>query len=384
MTKSFVLFPTLMGAVVKGAFNSLEFKHNDNISDSVPNPTNSNPFSIQSVLEQPNPISFMKSIYQYLLNWMKYHDPNRLPISSNTDGVTFSLSNYDFFFTSFNLIVYLMFTVLVYFIIIGFVLFSVTYFNKSVSHVDKVGQSLQKMKKILGVDITSAIGKMILILKVILVLVFMLAIAFSTYLSIYYHLPLDVAKDLNFSKISQLNKPTDYLIGYFSGGIPYHYIQKISGLVIICILGFYRTYILINPLQCNKFIKVVIVFAYVNIVNFVSQFILSLIETDNKGMTFMKLFSKCNISIDLVFYSFVIIIISIVAQYILFLSKEKAVSKCNWSYNSDKELFYNIMDISLKIVTSMAFFGLFQGALFVHSIPGDTYNIYSLLIFYSF
>lgn len=139
---------------------------------------------------------------------MKYHDPNRLPISSNTDEITFDLSNYNFFFTSFNLIVYLMFTVLVYFIIIGFGLFSVIYFNKAVSRVDKVGQFLQKMKEILGVDITSAIGKMILILKVILVLVFMLAIAFSTYLYIYYHLPLDIAKDLNFSKISQLNKTT--------------------------------------------------------------------------------------------------------------------------------------------------------------------------------
>lgn len=81
------------------------------------------------------------------------------------------------------------------------------------------------------------------------------------------------------------------------------------GLVTISILGIYRTYILINPLQCNKFIKVIIAFTYVNIVNFVSQFILSLVETDNKGMTFIKLFSKSNISIDLVFYSFVIAII---------------------------------------------------------------------------
>lgn len=103
-------------------------------------------------------------------------------------------------------------------------------------------------------------------------------------------------------------------------------------------------------------------------------------------MTFMKLFSKCNISIDLVFYSFVIAIISIVAQYILFFSKEKAVSKCNWPYNSNKELFYNVLNIFLKIATSMAFFSLYQGVLFlfVHYIPGDVYDIYSLLIFYSF
>ena len=160
------------------------------------------------------------------------------------------------------------------------------------------------------------------------------------------------------------------------------------------VVGIYRSYVLVNPLKCTKYVKLVVILISTNFVSLTTTFITNIVTKDKEGVTFIKLFSNCNFSIDLVFYSFVIAIISgpnkiedfitFVAQYILFLSKEKAVSKCNWPYNSNKELFYNVLNISLKIVTSMAFFGLYQGALFVHYIPGDTYDIYLLLIFYSF
>ena len=107
------------------------------------------------------------------------------------------------------------------------------------------------------------------------------------------------------------------------------------------------------------------------------------------GKKWLELFNKCNNSIDLVFYSFVIAILSSVIHYILFYNKEKSVTKSalfleNKEYPRVAQIydFYsgaqNILSIFFKLVTSTALFGVFQGSLFlfVAYIPGNTYDIY--------
>ena len=320
----------------------------------------------------------MEAIYQYLLDWMKHHGSNRLP--SNTDGIVFDLSSYNLLFTSFNLIVYLMFTAVLYSIFIGFVQLSLKYIKNILSEVvNRNGL----------VYITSAMEKMIVITKVLLVLVFVFTMTCSVFLYIYYHLPVDVAKHLNSTMITQYGKSMDYTIGYYTVGISFYYLQKFFTIVITSILGFYRTYALIKPLECSSYLKIAIVFLSVNFVSFVTQFITSMVAIEKTGLTFMELFNKCNNSIDLVFYSFVIAILSSVIHYILFYNKEKSVTNSalfleNKEYPRVAQIydFYsgaqNILSIFFKLVTSTALFGVFQGSLFlfVAYIPGNTYDIY--------
>lgn len=207
--------------------------HNSNSGNNTNSNVNSgNPdYSVHSSLEEGDSISnFMVSIYQFLLGWMKDHDPNRLP--SNTDGIVFDLSSYNFLFTSFNLIVYLMFTAVLYYIFIGFVQLSLKYFNNILSEIGNRNGV---------VYISSAMEKMIVITKVMLVLVFVFTMTCSVFLYIYYHLPVDLAKHLNSTMITQYSKSTDYTIGYYTVGISFYYFQKFYTIVITCILGFYRT-----------------------------------------------------------------------------------------------------------------------------------------------
>lgn len=298
---------------------------------------------------------------------MKHHDPDRLP--PNTDGIVFDLSGYNFFFTSFNLIVYLMFTAVLYYIIIGFVQLSLKYFNNILSRLGNPNGLIY---------ISPAMEKMIVITKVMLILVFVFTMTCSVSLYIYYHLPVDVAKHLNSTMISAYGKSTDYTIGYFMLGIYFQYCQKFYTFIITCILGIYRTYALIKPLECNKYLKIAVVFISVNFISFVTQFITNIVAIDKIGLTFMELFNKCNNSIDLVFYSFVIAILSSVIQYLFLFNKEKIVSKSALFIENKQYPFYNILIIFLKLVTSMALFGVFQGSLFLYVafIPGDTYGIY--------
>lgn len=281
-------------------------RYSNSTSSTASNANSINPnYPIHSSLEKEDSIfSFLVSIYEYLLGWMNHHDPNRL--SSNIDGTMFDLSNYNFFFTSFNLIVYLMFTAVLYYIFIGFVQLSLKYFKNIVSRISNSNGVVYT---------TSVMGKMIVVIEVMLIMVFVFGMACSVVLYIYYHLPIEVAKHLNSTMTTKVNKSTDYTIGYSIGGVSFYYSQKFLTFVIACILGFYRTFVLIKPLECHKYTKIAIVFLSVNFVSFVTQFITNMVALNSIGLTFIELFNKCNNGIDLVFYSFVTVILSSVIQY---------------------------------------------------------------------
>lgn len=272
---------------------------------------------------------------------MKHHDSNRLP--SNTDGTMFDLSNYNFFFTSFNLIVYLMFTAVLYYIFIGFVQLSLKYYNNIVSRITNFNSVVYT---------TSVMDKILVVTKVMLILVFVFGMACSLVLYIYYHLPIEIAKHLNSTMITKVNKSTDYAIGYSTAGVSFYYTQKFSTFVITMILGFYRTYMLIKPLECAKYTKIVIVIISVNFVAFVTKLITNIVALNSTALTFVELFNKCNNGIDLVFYSFVTAILSSVIQYFFLLYKEG--SKSALFTENERYTVYDILTIFLKLVTSLA------------------------------
>ena len=328
-----------------------------------------------SPLEEGN--SLLGCFYQFLLDWMKSHEPGRLAPNTNTNGILFDFSNYDFFFTSFNLIVYLMYTAVLYYITIGIMYISVKYLIKIMSRGSKVYESIN-----LGsnnqfiVYLESGLQKMVPIIKVILIMLFVFITLASTCLYIYYPLPVHIAEDMNTILMSKLNKSTDYLIGYFFLDIPFYYTQKFSGVLLTCILGFYRGYVLIKNLECNKYLKMFILFISANLVSYTTKVIMNQVAVNKGGITLTELFNKCNTSIELVFYSIIITIFSVGTLYILTFIKQ--VSKDDGLFDYNKYPLYDIVIIFIKLVTSIALFSVAQGVLFlyVHPILGDVYAIY--------
>lgn len=51
--------------------------------------------TIPSVLEENSSFPFLESVYRYLLDWMKFYAPNRVP--SNIDVTVFDFSSNSFF-----------------------------------------------------------------------------------------------------------------------------------------------------------------------------------------------------------------------------------------------------------------------------------------------
>ena len=124
-----------------------------------------------------------------------------------------------------------MFTLVVYSVCITIVLLFLKCFTNIIS---RVGLYVGKGTKPNGVDI----GTMILIIKKILILIFVFTMTSSVFLYIYYHLPVDIAKDLNSTIMNLYNKSTDYTIVYSAIGENFYYFQKITGrcrnLSVIC------------------------------------------------------------------------------------------------------------------------------------------------------
>lgn len=123
-----------------------------------------------------------------------------------------------------------------------------------------------------------------------------------------------------------------------------------------------------------------VVYTSVNIVSFTIQYIMNMIIASNRDLTFIELFSRCNNSIDLVFYSFIILIFSVVTLNILSSIKQKSVSEYTQPIDSNNGIYFNILVIFIKLVASMAYVGVFQGVLFLyaHHILFK-YNTYELI-----
>lgn len=141
---------------------------------------------------------------------MKYYNSEGLP--SNTDAIVFDFSSYNLFFTSFNVITFLMFTAVVYDLYFSITLLSLKYFNSILSRSGKLTRFLvgadPSNKDRVG-SITSAIGKTITIIQGILVFLFLFTMVASVYLYLYYPLSEDLAKDLNSIIVTQFKRSPD-------------------------------------------------------------------------------------------------------------------------------------------------------------------------------
>ena len=102
----------------------------------------------------------------------------------------------------------------------------------------------------------------------------------------------------------------DYTIVYKSFGVHVQYIQKISEFVLVAIIGIYRAYFLIRPLEYNEHIKVVVgvIIAFIMRQTVVFITSITIVGDIEVGATFAEIFNGYNLNIKLVFYSLLIFI----------------------------------------------------------------------------
>lgn len=116
----------------------------------------------------------------------------------------------------------------------------------------------------------------------------------------------------------------------------------------------------------------------------------ALVGNTETGATFMELFNGYNANINIVFYCLFIFFSLFMLQYILLKNKNdismpKEINNSNKKedclvfYTERKSLFFNILLLFIKIGTSLALFGAFEGILFLytHYLPANAYYLCS-------
>ena len=362
--------------------------NSDSTLNSVADPNSaSNSYYVLSPLEDTP--SFATSIYDYLVSWMKYYSPSRCP--SNTDvGLldcvsSDGISMYSFFST-FNLIVYIIFTVTLYFVLSNFTLFFIKYFsNNFTSWLGKVSKQFSGQSKadLKTVEFTkSLLSTIISINKTVIVCLFIILLVLTTYLHNYYSISTFLSTDFGEILREKYSTSMEVPIEITILGIPVHYFQKVSQVVLGIAFGYYRTYLLVTTLKSSKLVQSLIAIIIAYYFQKINGYILEIVLVDNattNDIPFITMCEACNGCVKLLFYSLLGVLISVTLQNILFFFKKNVISPDinqpnleaqNLEYYSPY-LFYNIIVIYLKINTSIGIIGAFQAILylFTHFIP---------------
>lgn len=324
---------------------------------------------------------------------MKFHDASRCP--SNTDVSQLDcvssegISMYSFF-TTFNLIVYILFTVALFFVLSIFTQIFISYFSKKIpSWLGKVSKlfSGQNETDLKTVEFNKSLGAMrgiISINKVVIVSLFVILLILSMFLYKNYTIPIYFSSHFCEILKAKYNTSIEVPIGITILTLPVHYFQKAAQLVLGIAFGFYRTYLLVRTLEWSNFKKHLLGITIIYYFHEISDYILKVVLVDNdttNDIPFIKMCEACNASTKLLFYSLLAVLISVTLQKTIYFFKKSVISpreallqpnlkEEKQDYNN-QYLFYNILVIFLQINTSIALIGAFHGILylFTHYIP---------------
>ena len=368
---------------------------NSDTSSSESNVGISNFFPIHSPQEYMNSIPLFYSITIFFLNWMESTSISSNRVPSNMDAIQWDSPV--FFYALFNLVVYIMYTALLYFVICIAMFYTVNYFitnKKSIQSLEKVVTKFSVAKDFNRFT-TYLMGKTIVILKGLLIFLFLIIMVSSTYLYICYDFSSDIANHFNSIMEVVHSFPNNGKILYKLFGTEVQYYQKFSEIMLVFFIGIYRAYYLIRPLQCIWYIKIGIGFFVTLFVRNITAIMMNIVLVGNTktGVSFNELFNGYNISIKLVFYSLLFFFSLILIEYILFNSNKHIMIKDNHDYNQKEtnnqrviidfhSLFYTIVYIFIKVGTFVAFFGVFEGVLFMytHYLPANIYSLCNILL----
>lgn len=356
------------------------------IMSNVPNstsPDTANPFIHCPLEEGDNTFSIIDAggIYKSLLQWLKSNSSDRFPSDTSVDMIDYMSSAA--FFTNYNLIVYIMYTVGYYFLFVGFILFSLNYFSKKMES-SLGGEARKKVSSKTVESITWLVGYTISISKVMLIFLFTILLVCSTLLYFNYNISSDVANHFVTNLKELYNEPTKVTIEYLYLDVPVEIFQKASIGLIAFFIGLYRSSLMFKLLKGHPFIQLALVLAIVSCMRNISCYIIDI--TTVKKPTVLQMFTNYNMCSKLVFYSLIFILIFFTIVYIisiikkevpifeLILSDKKNVDDSNYN----KYLFFNILIIVAKVAVSVAFVVAFQGFLYLfsHYISSDLLHLF--------
>jgi len=319
---------------------------------------NDTSFTVLCPLEEGESTSFLDSIYQSMLNWItsEYSDSGRFPFDTDVNLLDYSSSQFDLF--SVNCIVLIMYTAGCYFVFFGFLVSSLGYIHKWTSRASKY-KIVSFFSALLKVFIS--INKIILLLLVATVLVS------TTYLYMYYNIPSDVINNM-VNNIELANKKYVYIFSY----IPMKDLLKVIEVVMIFFLGVYRYRMIIRPLEYNRYSKFIVTTACIYIVQGVAMFVTNIVQMsgNSESITLIEVINGYNACVKLVFYSLIILIITITIEYICYKKSSQILEKIG---NTSKYTIYNITLVFVKVVSTLAFFSVFIGiiALYGYYLPSE-------------
>lgn len=369
-----------------GAFIYSQGKDPSAIMSNAPSsssPDTNNPFIHCPLEEENNQFDFIDFIYKYLLQWMKSNSSDRLPSNMSIDVIDYGST--DTFFITFNLIVYIMYTVGYYFVFVSLILFMLQYFSKNIASSPK--NILEVSSKTVE-SITWLISYTISISKTILIFLFTILLVCSTLLYINYNISPDLATHYNSILKELYNEPNSIIMKYEYLDIPVEVFLKMS----ITLIGFgiavYRSSLMIKLLKGHYFIQLTLFLAIISFVKNISCYTMDI--TTMKNSTFIQMLTNYNMCSKLVFYSLVFILIFFVVLYIIsiikknvpifefLLSDQEKVDHSNYN----KYLVYNITIIVTKVIVSVAFAVAFQGILYLstHYISGDLFSLFNSVL----
>ena len=338
-----------------------------------------------------NSTSFTTTIYNHLVNWMGGYDSRRCASNTNVDLLDSvspeGISMYSFF-TTFNLIVYIVFTVLLYYVFFKFTLFFISYFSNNItSGLNKVaklysGQS-EANHKVLEFN-KSLVSILIFINKVVVIGLFIILLVLSMYLYTNYSISTFFSSHfMEAMKYKYNPEAVDVHMKMTLLELPVHYFQKAAQVLIGILFGLYRTFVLVRALDWPKFYKSVLGLAIIIYFQDINEYIFELVLVDDAtthDIPFAKMCEACNTCVKLLFYSLLIVLVSGILQKILSFFKnsfinpdinQPNVQEKQYYIITIKSLIYNILVVFLKTNTSLGYIGVFHSMLylFTHSIP---------------
>ena len=329
-------------------------------------------YTIPCILEERESTTFVQSCKNFVVDWLNSEYGSRVP--GNLSGNLLDYFTFDFSFASLNLIIIFMHSLVYWLLFFLFTLVSLNYFSsKRASWLNKAKNSAAVIKVFIYTNI------------LVVVFLFLVILIFSAYIYFYCNIPEGVALHINNTMKILKDQTTDITITNSFMGAPSHYYMKTSGTVALCILGIYRTYVVIRPMTMHltktitsSFIVLVIV-----TVNLTQKLLTQTTTmTDNaETITLFEHFARYNECNHVLFYSMIIIIVSLIIVTILTHYKKNMIvtdnDQCNPENNkirySKKFLIYEILVAYNKVITSMALYCAFQSIVFLHvySLPGD-------------
>lgn len=327
-------------------------------------------YTIPCILEEGESTTFVQSCNNFVGLNSEYG--SRVP--GNLSGNLLDYFTFDFSFASLNLILILMHSLVYWLLFFLFTLVSLYYFRS------KLASWLNKAKN------SAAVIKVFIYTNILVVVFLSLVILiFSAYIYFYCNIPEGVALHINNTMKILKDQTTDISITNCFMGAPSHYYLKTSGTVALCILGIYRTCVVIRPMTMHltktitsSFIVLVIV-----TVNLTQQLLTqtTTMRDNAETITLFEHFARYNECNHVLFYSMITIIVSLIIVTILSHYKKNMIvtdnDQCNPENNkirySKKLLIYEILVAYNKVITSMALYCAFQSivSLQVYSLPGD-------------